>query len=363
MSDSLTELLATDAELDMIAARQNDGPRDLVLAELAMLAAALDDVPLPPVVLPVSRPAMSSVRKGGWALSVTVALMVTSSGVAAAVSEDPLAPLHYVTTHVWKMGPHNRGQMPGWALDGSMPISTVPGVGLHPTAVSPTGVASSGNPRYGQTGSGAVGSAGPGSSTGGTGGPGGPGLSPGQGGHRPSIGTGTGRGGNSGTQPPNGGVGQGPGNATLSPGSGSGNPGDPGNPSTPGEPVRPGHLNEHASLPNHEGFGQVPQSSAGGGTGVAHHCRIDHPVIHGDSWSGAPGLRPCPTHPSAPDQPAVPKPKAQPPGSSAAPSPAPPTSSEPATPGSPKPVAPGKPGAPTPGTTPSSQPAASAAGR
>lgn len=135
MSESLTDLLATDAELDMIAARQG-GSHDHVLAELALLAAAVDETPLPPVIRTGCRPAMSSTRKGGWALSITVALMVTSSGVAAAVSENPLAPLHYMTTQMWKMSPHDGGKVPGWDINGSMPISTVPAVRI-PGASAP----------------------------------------------------------------------------------------------------------------------------------------------------------------------------------------------------------------------------------
>jgi hypothetical protein len=302
MSESLTDLLATDAQLDAIAARAADGPRDLVLAELALFAAALDDVPLPPVILPAAPPAaMSTVRKGGWALSVTVALMVTSSGVAAAVSEDPLAPLHYVTTQVWKIGPHNGAKLPGWELDGAMPISTVPGVGLHVPRGGPSGGAASGSGSgeigFGQVGTGHGSAIGRGPGAGQVGGQGGPG---GHGGRPPSSVSGHGSNGNSGGEPPGSG-GRRPDNSTGSPGLGSNGPGGPSGPRAPHLPAGPGVQNGHSGQPYHPGEGPVLGGGTGSGPG-AHQCRIDHPSIPGSSWGSAP-LHSCRPHLTPPDRP------------------------------------------------------------
>lgn len=127
MSGSLTDLLATDAQLDRIGAREAHTANDHVLDTLAMLAGAVDEPGLPPLAATTTRqPPARMTHKGSWALSLTVALMITSSGVAAAVSDDPLAPLHYVTNHIWDVGRLDDGQLPGWELGGSLPLSTLP---------------------------------------------------------------------------------------------------------------------------------------------------------------------------------------------------------------------------------------------
>lgn len=310
MSDSLVDLLATDAELDRIAARHDDGSRDLALVELAMLAAAVDDLPLPPVIPGVKRPPMTSVRKGGWALSVTVALMVTSSGIAAAVSNNPLGPLHYVTTQMWNLGPHDSGKLPGWEVDGAMPISTVPGSRVPVNGSGTTGsgadagtswaVASGvadhrlGTPDARRAGP-------PGSATGGQRGSG-SGSAPGSGtGSRPPFSTGGDTGGrrgvNSGShRPPRGGHGQQPPGNGRGPGSGSGGGGTPGDQSRPGDPGRPsGNRTHHSGNPS---YGRVPVS----GTGP---CRVDRPDFPSSpTWSGpAESLHRCGSDPTEPHPP------------------------------------------------------------
>jgi hypothetical protein len=125
MSDSLADLLLTDAMLDLVAARVDDASFDVVLADLAALAAAVDG-PADPSPVPASVRPTATAHKGGWAVSIAVGLMVASTGVAAAVSANPLAPLHYVFGTVLRMQPHDHGRLPGWELNGSMPITRVP---------------------------------------------------------------------------------------------------------------------------------------------------------------------------------------------------------------------------------------------
>ena len=142
MSDSLRDVLLTDAELDQIALREMESHEDFVLAGLASLALAVDETPLPAVEPIALATPMSGARKGGFALAATVALVLSSSGVAAAVTDDPMAPLHFVARHVWSIAPHGRGQLPGWDSDGSEPISVVPRVDSRPGDGRAAGAAS-----------------------------------------------------------------------------------------------------------------------------------------------------------------------------------------------------------------------------
>jgi hypothetical protein len=293
MSDSLADLLATDAALDRIACREGDCS-DHILSELSLFAAALDDVALPPVVPGCARAPMASVRKGGWALTVTVALMVTSSGVAAAVSDDPLGPLQYVTKQVMRIGPHSGGKLPGWQLDGAMPITTVPGVGhaVHGAHGIARGASDSGDGAPGFSAANRLGT--PDAHLAGR-----PGAAVGRRvGSRPGSGSGFGRspgtsgdephGINARTPPPGGHL------PSNSPG-GSGNSG-PTVPENPRRPHRPGHDNQGTQPAS----GRVPGSAGG-------HCRVDTGDVPGVTvWSGPPSiLRPChpvdtrPSHPMA----------------------------------------------------------------
>jgi hypothetical protein len=105
---------------------------------------------------------MSHAHRGGFALAATVVLVLSSSGVAAAMSGDPLAPLHYVAKRVLDLGPHGSSQMPGWDLDGSGEVSSLraTGIGRPQTARVPvsditsveTGRRFDGSPVYGVPG-------------------------------------------------------------------------------------------------------------------------------------------------------------------------------------------------------------------
>lgn len=271
MSESLTELRATDAMLDLIAQRRLDDPADLVLAELGLLATAVDLVPLPAVAPCWSSPTRTSARKGGWALSVTVALMVTSSGVAAAVSENPLAPLHYVSNKLSDFGPRTGGSVPGWDLHGSAPITAVRPVAAAGSNAVPhitVGAATGGR----GSGSGAAPLSPPRSPTAPSSGGGGSGTGDGPGGHSPSSGpgTGNGQGGNSGTQGP--GTGKPPpSNGGHRPDAGSGNSVGRSAPSQPSAPGVPGGANDPAADPYHAGnTGKVRHGSSE--AAAENHC-------------------------------------------------------------------------------------------
>ena len=120
MSDFLSDVRATDTMLDLLATRQMTESEDAVLAGLACLACAVDQHPMPETLAPRARPVRPA-RKCGWALSVTAALTLASSGVAAAVTDDPLAPFHYVTNHLTR----GHADAPsGWDLDGALRVSS-----------------------------------------------------------------------------------------------------------------------------------------------------------------------------------------------------------------------------------------------
>lgn len=133
MSDFFSDVLATDAALDLLAARDVTDTEDAVLAGLACLACAVDEHPLPAPLEIVIRPPQQA-RKCGWALSVTVALTLASSGIAAASADDPLAPFHYLQHQLtWKQP----SPPSGWELDGLPPVPSVPSrVKTPPAAVT-----------------------------------------------------------------------------------------------------------------------------------------------------------------------------------------------------------------------------------
>lgn len=124
MSDAMSDVLATDAALDLLASRELTAADDAVLEGLACLACAVDLRPIPAPVADPARPARQA-RKCGWALTVTIAMTLASSGVAAAVVNDPLAPYHFVQKHVATFVPQH-GTPSEWSLDGSAAVSSAP---------------------------------------------------------------------------------------------------------------------------------------------------------------------------------------------------------------------------------------------
>ncbi len=116
MSDSLSELLETDAVLDLVASRADLTFDDAMLAGLSCLACAVDALPMPALVEDRVRPPRQS-RTCGWALSASIALILASSGFAAAVADDPLAPVQYVKERMMTLTPPPEAR--GWDLDGT----------------------------------------------------------------------------------------------------------------------------------------------------------------------------------------------------------------------------------------------------
>jgi hypothetical protein len=129
MSLSPNDIVMTDAELDAIAFRDLMAADDAVLTALAALARCADEGTLIDAgALAKRAPADASsttARRGGLALTATVALMLSSTGMAAAIGGDPLAPLHYLAHEVARIAPQGAAQDPGWDLGGSAPVVRV----------------------------------------------------------------------------------------------------------------------------------------------------------------------------------------------------------------------------------------------
>lgn len=130
MSDSLAALLRLDADLDAIGAREPVLADDCLLAALAVFAEGLDSAPMRPLpdVYAVSctlRPRPSRLRRGSWVISGTAALMAMSTGMAAAMCSDPLAPVREVVHEVGALAHHDSGHVPGWSLSGGARIDYV----------------------------------------------------------------------------------------------------------------------------------------------------------------------------------------------------------------------------------------------
>lgn len=107
MSDTLLELSRTDDQLTAIAERRSpDDAADPVLGLLAAWAADIDAHPVAEArPAPVVAGAVPTVlRHGRRVAALTLAITVSSSGIAAAVNGDPLAPLHFVVTNLGKIG-------------------------------------------------------------------------------------------------------------------------------------------------------------------------------------------------------------------------------------------------------------------
>lgn len=135
MADDLFDVLASDRLCSALAAGAA-APADNPVA--TALAALVDDVRRPP--LPALNYRLSAPR-AGWrrhartAAVVLVGSLVSSSGIAAAVSGDPLAPVRYVVTHVVPGAGHDaeKEDIGGTrsesdeAVRGSVDPTTVPG--------------------------------------------------------------------------------------------------------------------------------------------------------------------------------------------------------------------------------------------
>ena len=106
-------ILATDIAVTALADRaplESDGHDD---AALRLLGAWAADIDARPIAVALDAPAPASVRRRprGTKRSVaamTVALTLSSTGIAAAVQGDPFAPIHYVVDKFDPLGPPDR---------------------------------------------------------------------------------------------------------------------------------------------------------------------------------------------------------------------------------------------------------------
>jgi len=103
------DVLATDLAVTALAER---APLDSDDAALRMLDAWAAEIDARPIAVGVAVPGSASVRRRprGAARSVaamTVALTLSSTGIAAAVQGNPFATLHYVVDRFGNLGPHD----------------------------------------------------------------------------------------------------------------------------------------------------------------------------------------------------------------------------------------------------------------
>ena len=119
---SLMELHETDRLLDELAARRTpvEATHDPVLALLASMASTLDDRPLPEISVPVnvSGGARGHSRSRHLAAVLAIGITLSSSGLAAAVTGDPLLPIKTVVKGVYDIGHRQSPQESDWILGG-----------------------------------------------------------------------------------------------------------------------------------------------------------------------------------------------------------------------------------------------------
>ena len=120
MTDDVRALRDADAALDRLAARRPGGPSleatDCVLLALAALADEVDRTPLPAydaVTGPSGRRRRRGRRRSLGAV-VAVGFMVSSTGLAAAVTGDPLLPFTFVVRQVSDLRPDAPSVEPDW---------------------------------------------------------------------------------------------------------------------------------------------------------------------------------------------------------------------------------------------------------
>lgn len=131
---SLLELRQTDELLDLIAERRTSvqlASHDAVAGLLVALAEAVDERPLPEIsALRLDRaatPRRMRVRSRSrhFAAALAVGLTLASSGIAAAVTGDPLLPIETVVKHLSHLG-HAPDPQTNWILGGPARIVTGP---------------------------------------------------------------------------------------------------------------------------------------------------------------------------------------------------------------------------------------------
>ena len=118
---SLMELQEADRLLDELAVGRIplQAANDPVLGALTALAAAVDDVPMPEVAAPATThlaPRGPS-RSRHLAAVLAIGITLSSSGIAAAVTGDPLLPIKTVVKNVYEIGHHDTSES-DWILGG-----------------------------------------------------------------------------------------------------------------------------------------------------------------------------------------------------------------------------------------------------
>ena len=156
MTDDVRALRDTDSVVDRLAARRAaDSALDVTDPVLLVLAALVDEVdrtPLPaydPAFGPASRPARRGRQRRRRSLGAVVAVgfMVSSTGLAAAVTGDPLLPFTFVVRQMSDLAPAPPAVEPDWIFGHhviSSPYAPAPapapapepGAHPHPTAAS-----------------------------------------------------------------------------------------------------------------------------------------------------------------------------------------------------------------------------------
>ena len=118
---SLMELHETDRLLDELAAGRMplEASHDPVLGALAALAAAVDDAPMREVAAPATAPVghRGPSRSRHLAAVLAIGITLSSSGIAAAVTGDPLLPIKTVVKNVYEIGHHDTSKS-DWILGG-----------------------------------------------------------------------------------------------------------------------------------------------------------------------------------------------------------------------------------------------------
>ncbi|MGH3501354.1 MAG: hypothetical protein ACRDQA_10770, partial [Nocardioidaceae bacterium] len=111
MTESFEAVRTTDAAISALAERRPVQDADPVLAGLAALSTSIDARPMPMLPARDLAAALAPPRHQSRKLAagLTVSFLLTSSGLAAAVTGDPFAPIHYVADQVMQVGQQHMG--------------------------------------------------------------------------------------------------------------------------------------------------------------------------------------------------------------------------------------------------------------
>jgi hypothetical protein len=119
MTDAAHPVLASDDVISALAERRPVDDSDPLLRALQAWVERIDAVPLAPWTRPV--PACTKIASRGEmarrVAALTLALTLSSSGLATAVTGDPLSPLHFVAREFHQLGEPDTHRAPRW-MDG-----------------------------------------------------------------------------------------------------------------------------------------------------------------------------------------------------------------------------------------------------